>query len=146
MDALDSITTRDADGRRILTGSATLPPMTRPAKQNKPSGDQATATKNKPKQKTAERFAVLNAFVDCSMADLTRSEIAVWLVLYRDVRDGSVRTSQADIARRAGTSVRGVKAAVKKLLALELLTVIYQGGLNRGTTRYRVNPLGKRTS
>jgi predicted ArsR family transcriptional regulator len=80
------------------------------------------------------------------MSELSRSEIAVWLVLYRDTRNGTVRTSQANIARRAGTSVRGVKDALRNLTAAGLLRVVFQGGLNRGPSRYQVKALGKRTS
>lgn len=142
MDALDSITTRDADGRRILTGSATLPPIKQTETRSKANNTNANP-KQPPKKNTAGRFAVLNAFVDCSLSGLRRSEIAVWLVLYRDVRDGSVRTSQADIARRAGLSDRAVRSALAKLEQLGLLVCIFRGGLNRGTTRYRVEPLAK---
>jgi hypothetical protein len=63
--------------------------------------------------KTRDRFAVLNAFVDFTLAELTRNEIAVWLVLYRDTKpDGTARTSQADLARRAGTSDRSIRRAL----------------------------------
>jgi hypothetical protein len=108
---------------------------------------QTTGKDKQPKQKAAsDRFKVLNAFVDCSLSALSRSEIAVWLILYRDTRDGSVRESQANIARRAGTSVRGVNDAITKLTSAGLLTVVFRGGINRGPSRYRVNPLVKRTS
>ena len=135
--------TTSTDGRPILTGASCLPPMEQLPKQA--TGGKASH-KSESKRKTADRFAVLNAFVDTSLAELSRSEIAVWLILYRDTRDGTVRTSQANIARRAGTSVRGVKDAVRKLTAAGLLVVVFQGGLNRGASRYRVRPLGKRTS
>ncbi|TWT37017.1 hypothetical protein KOR34_19630 [Posidoniimonas corsicana] len=80
---------------------------------------------------------MLNAFVDVTMADLCRGDIAVWLVLYRDTRDGTARASQADIARRAGLSVRGVRTAVRRLERRGLLRCVYRGGLNRGVSRYR---------
>jgi DNA-binding IscR family transcriptional regulator len=77
---------------------------------------------------------------------LSRSEIAVWLVLYRDTRDGTVRTSQENIAKRSGTSVRHVRKAITSLTAAGLVTVVFQGGLNRGPSRFRVNPLRTRRS
>lgn len=90
---------------------------------------------------TAGRFAVLNGFVDCSMADLSRAELAAWLVLYRDTRNGTARTSAEDIARRAGTSKRAVLDALTSLRKRELLTRVYRGGLNRGPSVYRVHPM-----
>lgn len=148
-----------ADGSpRVKPGLGALPPMNRPAAPARPNerkADNGKATSGKatsgkggdPKHKTAAgRFGILNAFVDCSLAGLSRSEIAVWLVLYRDTRDGTVRTSQENIARRSGTSVRHVRRALASLTAAGLLTVVFQGGLNRGPSRFRVNPLGTRRS
>jgi len=146
---------RDPDGRpRLRPGLMTLPPMrspSRPAKRQtttagtSPAGVELKATEPK-RQTTGDRFAVLNAFVDCTLADLTRSEIAVWLTLYRDTRAGTVRNSQANIARRAGLTVRGVQKALVKLTSRGLVRVIFKGGLNRGPSRYRVEPLTNRGS
>lgn len=90
-------------------------------------------------RKAAGRFAVLNEFVDTSMHDLTRSELAVWLVLYRNVRDGKARLSAGGIANVAGMSRRSATAAIGSLRRKGLLTVIYKGGQNRGASTYRVN-------
>jgi DNA-binding MarR family transcriptional regulator len=81
---------------------------------------------------------VLNAFVDGSMAGLSRSETAVWLVLYRDCRDGTARTGMADIARRAGCDKRTVVRAVHRLERYGLVQVVRRGGLGRGPSVYRV--------
>jgi hypothetical protein len=56
--------------------------------QGRPKGSSAEARARAP-----GRFQVLNAFVDFALADLSRAEVAVWLVLYRDTRDGTARTS-----------------------------------------------------
>jgi len=90
-----------------------------------------------------ERFAVLNAFVDFGIADaeLTPAEALVWLVLFRDTKgDGTARTSQADIARRAGLSVRGVKLALRSLKAKGMVQVVRRGRLNAGPSTYRIHP------
>lgn len=97
--------------------------------------------KGKPARRKGDRFAVLNAFVDFTLAGLTRNEIATWLVLYRDTRDGTARTSQADIARRAGVSDRTVRNAIRHLASKGLLRVVYRGGIGRGPSRYHVRPL-----
>jgi DNA-binding MarR family transcriptional regulator len=86
---------------------------------------------------------VLNAFVDFALGDLSRSEIAVWFVLYRDTRDGTARTSYADLARRAGCNRRNVGRAISRLERLGLLKVVHRGGLRRGVSRYRVRGMPK---
>jgi len=87
------------------------------------------------------RFETLNAFVDSGMADLSRSELAVWLILYRDTkRSGSARTSLGDISRRAGFDRRTAIRAVGSLARRRMLQVLRRGGLNRGPSTYRVFP------
>ena len=123
---------------RILTGCEVLPAMNpRPATVTPP-------TKDKPKKRaTGDRFATINAFVDCSLADLTRAEALTWFVLWRDTKDGTVRTSAADIARRIGCSRRAVTDALARLRKRGLLTLIHRGGMNRGVSVHRVQPLAK---
>ena len=118
----------------ILAGCAVLPPMN---SKRKP----APATEPKQSSKSRDRFKVLNNFVDFTMRDLKAADVRVWFVLYRDTQDGTAATAQTDIARRAGVSVRAVHGSVKRLKRLGLLKVIYRGGLNRGSSRYRVLPL-----
>ena len=62
-----------------------------------------TARRKTSKRDSRLRFEMLNAFVDTGMADLSRAELAVWLILYRDTkRDGTARASLDDLARRGG--------------------------------------------
>jgi DNA-binding MarR family transcriptional regulator len=85
---------------------------------------------------------VLNAFVDFTAGTLTRAEVLVWLILYRDTkRDGTARTSQADLARRAGVNLATVKRAVVGLRRRRLVTRVAKGNLRRGPSVYRVYPL-----
>lgn len=91
----------------------------------------------------SERFAALNAFADFAMADLTGAETKVWLILFRDTkRTGTARTGQADIARRAGLTVRGVQKALAALQTKGLIRVVRRGRLNAGPSSYRVQPTG----
>lgn len=83
---------------------------------------------------------MLNNFIDFTMGQLGRKEIAVWLVLYRDTKAGVARTSQADMARRAGVSDRTVRRALRRLESFGLLEVAYRGGIGRGVSAYRVRP------
>jgi hypothetical protein len=100
----------------------------------------ASKAKGKP---AGERFKVLNAFVDFAIAELSRAEIAVWLILFRDTRDGTARTSYDDLARRAGCNRRNVGRAIRRLEWLGLLKIVHRGGLRRGVSRYRVIAIPK---
>lgn len=121
----------------ILPGCSVLPPLETPSKPK------ASSEKPKARKATGERFAVLNAFVDVSMADLSRAELATWFVLYRDTRNGTACTSAEHIAKRIGTSLRAVTTALAKLRRRGLLVQVFRGGINRGPSRYRVVPMGK---
>jgi DNA-binding GntR family transcriptional regulator len=68
------------------------------------------------------------------------------LVLYRDTKNGTARTSITDIARRAGSSRRTVLRAVANLVRRRLLQVVHRGGLGRGTSVYRVLSLEPTTA
>lgn len=129
----------------IIPVGGELPPMEpRAERSRKPTLGKASEPKGKTGKRSAgERFRVLNNFVDFTLAELSRAEIAVWLILYRDTRDGTARTSYDDLARRAGCNRRNVGRAVRRLEKLGLLQVVHQGGLRRGASRYRVRPLVK---
>src|SRR5262245_65741732 len=91
------------------------------------------------KRRSQLRFEILNAFVDTGMADLSRAELAVWLIVYRDTkRDGTARASLADLARRAGIDRQTASRTVGRLARRKMLQVIRPGGLNRGPSTYRV--------
>src|SRR5215472_15647975 len=104
-----------------------MTPHTIPVGGEPPPMDDGTAAPptrrtGKPKGKTpgarrraGERFTVLNTFVDFALKNLSRVEIAVWLILFRDTREGTARTSYDDIARRAGCNRRNVGCAVRRL-------------------------------
>ena len=110
-------------------------------------GKAAGKAKDPPeRRRTRDRFGVLNAFVDCSIADLTRAEALTWLVLYRDTRNGTARTSAADVARRIGTSRRTVTDALAGLRRRGLVKLVYRGGMNRGTSVHRVFPMPRKGS
>lgn len=126
---------KDENGRPVLpVGYALRRPDRRPPSQTPPK----QSTKATTKKASANRFEVLNRFVDWSMADLTRAEIAVWLILFRDTRDGIAKTSQTDIANRGGLSRQHVSRAIQGLKKRGLLKVVYQGAFRRGVSWYRV--------
>jgi hypothetical protein len=93
------------------------------------------------KRQSRLRFEQLNAFADHSMADLSRAELAVWLLLFRDTKPGgTARASLDDLARRGGMDRQTASRAVGRLARRKMLQVIRRGGLNRGPSAYRVFP------
>jgi hypothetical protein len=100
-----------------------------------------TARRKTSKRESRLRFETLNAFVDSGMADLSRAELAVWLILFRDTkRDGTGRASLDDLARRGGMNRQTASRAVGRLARRKMLQIVRRGGLNRGPSAYRVFP------
>jgi len=128
----------------VLPGCEVLPPLqTKSAEtQQVDQGRRSWAKGRLPRRKTGDRFAVLNAFVDFTMRNLSRAEALTWLALWRDTKtNGVARTSQADLARRMGVNVSTVKRAVAALAKSGLLVVVCRGSLRQGPSAYRVRPL-----
>ena len=129
-----------------LPGCSVLPPMEQ--SRHRPASTSNGRPNEKPKRTaaTSNRFGELNAFVDCSMADLSRAEALTWFVLWRDTKQGgTVRTSSTDIGRRIGVSRRAVTNALAGLRKRGLLRLIHQGGFTGGVSVYHVEPLAKPT-
>ena len=105
------------------------------------SDSKPPARRKTSKRQARLRFEILNAFVDGGMGGLSRAELAVWLILYRDTkRDGTARASLDDLARRAGIDRQTASRAVGRLARRKMLQVIRRGGLNRGPSVYRIFP------
>lgn len=85
-----------------------------------------------------DRWPMLNNVVDLAMRDLTAAEIKVWLVLFRDVRNGLARTSMADIARRAGLEPRSAKRAMRSLEARRLVRIVAHGTIDGKPNAYQL--------
>ena len=75
------------------------------------------------------RFEMLNALVDTGLADLSRAELAVRLILYRDTkRDGTARASLDDLARRRGMNRQTASRASADWLAARCSKSFDAGG------------------
>lgn len=143
------------DGCRVLAPLDSTPSDTAKAVDGLPHSPQDAATSDtangrrrareratSPRRSSAGRFRTINTFADCTLAELGRAEVAVWLLLWRDTKlDGLATAAQADLARRAGTTPRTVERAIGSLEQRGLLTVVRRGGLRRGPSTYRVHPL-----
>jgi hypothetical protein len=121
----------------VLPADAILRPDEQPARPT-------LSAKVKGRGGRRERFALLNAFTDYALADLTGAEAKTWLILFRDTKaaTGVARTGQADIARRAGLKPRTVRRALASLESRGMVHVVRRGRLNVGPSVYRVHPTG----
>jgi hypothetical protein len=91
-------------------------------------------------------FPTFNGFVDLGVRNLTRSEIAAYLILLRDTKpDGTARTSFGDIATRGGISRRSAIHAVRSLIDRGVVEVVRRGGRGIGPSTYCVVPGGINT-
>jgi len=106
-------------------------------------GERPRVRSTTPKRESQGRFQVLNNFVDFSLRELTRNELAVWLILYRHTRDGIARYAQTAIAKQAGISDRTVRRIVPKLEEHGLLKVAHRGSAFTGPSVYQIFPLIK---
>lgn len=117
-----------------LPGASMLPPA-----------DGGPAARTSARKQTRGRFAEVNGFIDYTLAGLTRSAVAVWLVLWRDTKpDGIARTGQVDLGRRAGVTDRAVRKALAELAAAGVVKVIRRGGVRAGPSAYRVRGVNPR--
>lgn len=114
-----------------LPGASMLEPM-----GGEPARSDPTAKKS---SRSKDRFSEINGFVDVTLQGLTRAELVVWLILWRDTKpNGVARTSQADLAKRGGISLRMVQYALQSLQELDLLKVVHRGRIGKGCSTYRV--------
>lgn len=94
-------------------------------------------------RRSGDRWATLNTFVDAVLADATEAEVRVWLVLYRDVKQGGLaRVGMTDIARRAGLTRRAVVNAIAALKARQAVEVVTRGSINGTPNAYRLHSTG----
>lgn len=122
-----------------------LPPMI--PRKSKPARLEAAGKKVSPpvavqsrarSTKSQERFKILNRFIDDIMGSLNPRQVKVWLCLFRDSRDGVAKSAQAYIAKRCGLKRPTVSTTIAELEELGLVQTVYQGGVNRGISCYRV--------
>jgi DNA-binding MarR family transcriptional regulator len=99
----------------------------------------------KPKSVSKQRyyrlwFQNLAGFVDQGVRTLSRSELAVYVILLRDTRpDGTARAGLDDLAERGGMSKKSASRAVGSLVAKGVLTIVRRGRVGRPTL-YTVFP------
>lgn len=103
-----------------------------PARSGKPRGN---------RRPVAERFRMINEFIDRTMGDLTPGETAVWLILWRDTKGGIAKTSLSRLAVRAGMHKRSVERSLERLIGKGLVRIVCKGGIRTGSSEYKISPI-----
>ena len=86
------------------------------------------------------KIKLANAFLDETYARLKPVQRDVWLILWRDERDGLARTAQQDIARRCGDrNENAIQRAITELVKLGLLVVVERGRVGKGPSSYQLH-------
>ena len=129
------------NARKGLEGVSVLPAMNERQKASEipTTNNQLNGRSPKAPIRSGQRFEPLNDLVDVTMRRLTPRQIAVWLCLFRDSRDGIAKTAQTYIAERCGLQRPTVSTTIGELENLGLVETIHRGGLNRGISKYRVH-------
>jgi len=83
---------------------------------------------------------MLNPFVELRLRELTRAEVVVWIILYRDERGGVSKVAHSDMAKRGGLSTRAVVDALKSLRKRGLVETVRRGRMNVGISVHRLLP------
>lgn len=111
-------------------------------RKSMPSAKMGQQKKNTARRWSLERFKVLNGLVDLGLRGLTRSELAIWLIVYRNTRpNGLARVSLSELAHRGGMSRRQATRALGALVDRGVVHVIRRGVIGKATV-YSLYPPG----
>lgn len=122
------------DDYELPSGRIVANPAVECRQTGQPKRARATATT------AGDRFATFNAFIDVTARHLSAIEIVVWTIIFRDCRHGTAETSNRDIARRSGCSLRAVTAAVQRLRLGGLIEATKLSRHKGDASQYAVNP------
>jgi hypothetical protein len=86
------------------------------------------------------RWLTFNAFMDNIAPRLTLAERTVWLVMFRHARNGTCVISERAIARHANIDKATAGKALRQLVALRLVWVVFKSTHKESLSRYGVHP------
>lgn len=140
---VDPVTSRtctyegDAAGGRLVDSDGELVREVKVAAAGKPISAK-NSRRSRPDNGDASRWRTLNTFVDLIARHLSLVEIVVWMVLFRDCRDGTVKASQRNLASRSGASERSVVRAMRRLRDVRLVEVVKASKSKGEASLYRL--------
>lgn len=85
-----------------------------------------------------KKIKLLNRFVDETLVGLDPSTALLWVVLYREARNGIAEISHGQLAKIMGVSDRTICRHIDVLIANKLLRKLKTGGYGRGCNKYQL--------
>jgi hypothetical protein len=93
-----------------------------------------------PATRKGDRWATFNAFMDAIAPRLTLAERTVWVVMFRHARAGTCDISERAIATQANIDKATAGKALRQLVALELIWVVFKSTSKEKSSRYGMQP------
>jgi len=85
-----------------------------------------------------KKIKLLNRFVDETLKGLEPVTALLWVVLYREARNGVAEISHGQLAKIMNVSDRTICRHIDVLIANKLLRKLKTGGYGRGCNRYQL--------
>lgn len=85
-----------------------------------------------------KKIKLLNRFVDETLIGLEPFTGLLWVVLYREAKNGIAEISHSQLAKIMGVSDRTVCRHIEVLIANRLLRKLKTGGYGRGCNKYQL--------
>ena len=85
-----------------------------------------------------QKIKLLNRFVDETLIGLEPLTALLWVVLYREARNGVAEISHGQLAEIMGVSDRTICRHIEVLIANRLLRKLKTGGYGRGCNKYQL--------
>lgn len=125
--------------RSVLTAEQVSRNLEQSRTRSRPASESAKVLRISGRRRLRrDRFESVNAFVDVALRHLGGADAKVWLVIWRDTRQGVASVSNKELGLRAGHDERTVRRSVRTLVRSGWLEVVKRGGINRGASVYRV--------
>lgn len=106
------------------------------------SGDgqwaQAAPVQSREPSRLERKIKLINRFVDETLKGLEHSTALLWVVLYREARNGVAEISHGQLAKIMNVSDRTICRHIDVLIANKLLRKLKTGGYGRGCNKYQL--------
>lgn len=99
---------------------------------------QAAPIQSREPGRLEKKIKLLNRFVDETQIGLEPFTALLWVVLYRESRNGVAEISHGQLAKIMGVSGRTICRHIEVLIANKLLRKLKTGGYGRGCNRYQL--------
>ncbi len=99
---------------------------------------QAAPIQSREPGRLEKKIKLLNRFVDETLIGLEPFTALLWVVFYREAKDGIVQISHGQLAKIMGVSDRTICRHIEVLILNKLLRKLKTGGYGRGCNKYQL--------